>query len=439
MPRPSKRVSPDTLGGKIRFARQNLHLSLSDVAGERYSTSLISQIERNRVDPSLESLHYLAERLQLPFEDLQALAEQHRESEIETHTYKVYEDQRVQVSQFLERNQARAALERLQNMDISKVPLSLRWRMFALRGECYFSLRKFLAAQRDFLSAVAVLPEKVPTDLSLEEIILRLHLAAATRELGQLDDALEQYSVVLKRMNTSIPLRYVAEAHWGMALVIFEQVESDTICPKEVLQREALSHAETASHLYRSTEEILRASLLDCQIALIQQSTGDLDGARNRLRQVLDYWLPTLSESFESQYTLKERANVVSAAACYLAGVELEVHNCSAALDYVQQALEAGKQSYILRRAEAYMMYGQILDACDKAGAEEAFKNAVKELNATDRLAARIRAHDLLGRYLMRKGNMDEGVKELDTVRRLSNILTPFTTATTSAEDINAK
>src|SRR5260370_20636007 len=74
MPRPSKRVSPDTLGGVIRSARQNLHLSLAEVAGEKYSTSLISQIEHNRIDASEESMKYLTERLKLPFDNMMLIA-----------------------------------------------------------------------------------------------------------------------------------------------------------------------------------------------------------------------------------------------------------------------------------------------------------------------------------------------------------------------------
>src|SRR5258708_22777309 len=80
MPRPSKRVSPNTLGGIIRSARQNLHLSLAEVAGEKYSTSLISQIERNRIDPSAERLQYLAEQLRLPLDDFTLLAQQSRDT-----------------------------------------------------------------------------------------------------------------------------------------------------------------------------------------------------------------------------------------------------------------------------------------------------------------------------------------------------------------------
>ena len=63
MPRPSKPVSPNTLGGRIRAARKNLQLSLAEVADGHYSTSFLSQIERNLLDPSSESLKFLADRL----------------------------------------------------------------------------------------------------------------------------------------------------------------------------------------------------------------------------------------------------------------------------------------------------------------------------------------------------------------------------------------
>jgi transcriptional regulator with XRE-family HTH domain len=443
MPRPSKRVSPDTLGGRIRAARQNLRLSLKEVAGQKYSTSLISQIERNRVEPSQESLQYLADQLKLPLDELVVLAQQHRESEAEGSKYKASEEQRSQAAQLLEAGRPRSALEQLNNLNISQIFSSLRWRMFALRGQCYFTLRQFLDAQKDFLSAEAVLPEKFPPEQYLEALTLRLHLAAATRELGQLDTALVEYQAVLKMMNPSTPLRYVAEAHWGMALVIFGQAddESDEIDQprsESLHMQDALRHAEDAAVLYRSIGETLRASLLDCQIGLIEQAMGNLNGARQRLRRVLDTWIPTLDESVNTTpYSPKERANVVSAAACYLAGVELEDSNCQVARTYVEQALEAGRQSYILRQAEAQMMLGQILEHINiqDPKAEEAFRDAIKVLANTDRLGAQIRAHDLLGRHLMKKGLAKEGDRELDIARKLSNAPTNFSSATSSAED----
>src|ERR1700686_718290 len=94
MPRPLKAVSPDPLGRRIRAGRQTQGLSLAEVAGEEYSTSLISQIERNKIEPSAESLKYLAEQLRLPLDELRHLAQQHRESEAESNQYLKVEEER---------------------------------------------------------------------------------------------------------------------------------------------------------------------------------------------------------------------------------------------------------------------------------------------------------------------------------------------------------
>jgi transcriptional regulator with XRE-family HTH domain len=455
LPRPSKRVSPNTLGGVIRSARQSQHLSLAQVAGDKYSTSLISQIERNRIEPSVESLHYLAERLNLPLDELMALAQQSREVATEESKFKGLEDKRSQISQLLAENRPRQALEQLHTLNISQVPPFLRWRIIALRGQCYFSLRQFQLAQRDFLSAVAILPETLPQDQSLEALSLRLHLAASTRELGQLETAYSQYQDTLAMMNASTPVRLVAETHWGMALVVYELAnnasthshngasQSEYVKEQKLI---ALKHAENARTLYSAIDETLRAALLDCQIALIEQSLGNLSAAHKRLLEVLEFWAPTLNEAYLAslqppadkirRYSLKERANVVSAAACYLASVEHTEHHDDEALVHIQLALDAGTLSYTLRRAEAYMLKGQIL--ADRnirdPEAEQAFHAAIQELDPTDRVAAKIRAHDLLGRHLLKQGRNTEGDQELDKARRLSNIHTTFS-ATTSAED----
>src|SRR5712691_1084887 len=146
MPRPPKHVPPETLGGRLRAARESLHLSLVHVAAGRYSTSLISQIERNRVEPSRERLRFLAERLHLPLEDLQVLAQQQRETEAASRQHKVYEELRTEAWLVLEKKRPLQALELLKGLKLSHLPSSLRWRIAALRGQCHFALRQFLAA-----------------------------------------------------------------------------------------------------------------------------------------------------------------------------------------------------------------------------------------------------------------------------------------------------
>ena len=136
MPRPPKHVPPDTLGGRIRAARENLNLSLKTVAAERYSTSLISQIERNRVEPSQESLEFLAEKLHLPLADLQTLAQQQREADSDTCQYKFNEEQLSVALELLASKHPREALDSLSTVNMAQTSASLRWRLAAVRGQC---------------------------------------------------------------------------------------------------------------------------------------------------------------------------------------------------------------------------------------------------------------------------------------------------------------
>jgi transcriptional regulator with XRE-family HTH domain len=452
MPRPLKSVPADTLGGRIRAARQRLRLSLSQVAGETYSTSLISQIERNKIEPSAESLKYLAERLNLSLDDLTLLAQQRRESEAESSKYQQFEDQRALAAQLLEMNRPRQALAQIAGLVFTEIPTYLRWRIVALRGQCYFATREFRQALADFLAAVVFLPRPVAQEQTMDVVLLFLHLAATLRELGQYDAAFAQYTIARSMMDFSTPLRYVAEAHWGTSLVLYEQAykaESErdpgteaggqaspqgSAVFREYLDQ-ARKHAENARSMYQSANELLRAALLNCQLALIEQALHQLDSAQQRLQAVLDDWLPTLSTpeispaqpapglgEKQRRYTEKERANVVSAAACYLASVERDAHHYEQAMASIDLALEIGARTYILRRADAYMTKGQILADLNDQAAIDAFKQALEELKDTDRVGAIIRVHKMLGAYLIRQGQKEAGEAELEKAFALASV-----------------
>ena len=430
MPRPSKHISPDTLGGRIRAAREEQHLSLAEVAGDQYSTSLISQIERNRVDPSHESLRFLAERLKLPLEELEMLAKQHREAEVEARQYKSYEELRVEASQLLKSREIQKALCLLQELHFSQIPPMQRWRLAALRGQCYFELRQFLKAQQDFVYALQELPkqESMPTDQKYELMLLHLHLAAAYREL-EINDAFEHYQITLKMMNQDTPFGYVAEAHWGMALIAFTQGyktrKDDPLREKQL--RTALEHAENARFLYRSIGEPLRAAAVTVQIAQIEKELDNQQSPtiRKYLQEILDTWQHVLQEpeaiDSEDQRHQKEQLNIVSVAACSLAGMALEAGNIDEALTYVKCALQAAERSYKVRQADAHIMHGRILEAINlhDPAAEEEFRLATKVLADTDRIASRSSAHSRLARHLFKKGKAEEGEKELEIAHTL--------------------
>lgn len=444
MPRPSKQVAPDTLGGRLRTARQNLHLSLAEVAGGHYSTSLISQIERNRVDPSTESLHYLAERLQLPFEDLLVLARQHRESETEANLYRAYEEKYGEINRLLARRQSTQALKYFEEIDLAQLPLFLRWRTLALRGQAYFEQREFEKAQRDFQSALTILPASLSDEFQLEVIKMRLHMAEATRELKQFEPALLYYQNALAEMSASTSLRYVAEAHWGIALVYYSQANNalsrnghgtDGLARNSQLLQESWQHAEYARTLYNAIADHLNADLLQCQMALIEQAQGEIERGKRRLLAILGTWQPAIEESLQGTLAersphLREQANVTSAAACYLAKIECQAREFEAALEHVELAIQAGQASYKVRQAEAFIMKGQVLEARNMQtlaplhdpGIEEIYRQAVIVLQDTGRKGSIAQAHYELGRYLLSVGKTEKGELEMETVRQLLDI-----------------
>lgn len=444
MPRPSKHVSPDTLGGRIRAAREYLQLSLADVAGDHYSTSLISQIERNRIEPSEESLRYLATRLKLSFDDLEILAQQHRSANPESLPHKCYEDLRQQAAQFLAEKNITTALDLLQDLYLPQIPASQRWRIAALRGQCYFKQRKFLKAQQDFMYAISEQPraEGLPSDQRHELMLLHLHLAGTYRELQQLEDALDQYTATLAMMNGDTPFGYGAEAHWGLALIAFAQAHKiDKEASKNDKLHMALEHAENARFLYRAMGEQLRVAAVTCHIAQIETALGDIEKVRTYLKDVLNSWSRVLDEPpaviAQDKHRQQEEARIVSDAACSLAAIELEAGNHQLACTYADQALAAGKRSYKLKRANAYLIRGRILEAINPydQAVEAAFRSATEELAGTHRIAARIGAHVRLGRHLLRIGKIKEGERELEQAHLLSDLVSASGPAS-SGEDI---
>jgi len=441
MPRPPKHVPPDTLGGRIRAARESLNLSLANVAANRYSTSLISQIERNRVEPSHESLQFLAEKLQLPLEDLEELARQQKESETQDGQKRSYEELLSQASQILTDKRPTEALLLLKTLNMPHISQSLRWRLAAVRGHCYFTLHEFLNAQQDYLYAVIERPLVVLAEHRLEALRLHLHLAATLRQLNQLDAAFEQYTIALNMMGARTSLHFVAEAHRGMSLIAIERFlralkRQESTQYKELQLQLAVKHAENACILYSSSRETSRAALLTCQLGLIEQASGKLDEARKRLLEVLFTWTPKLEAQAHATETeqrkLQELANVIFAAACLLARIELEAQNYEAALSFVQKARHAADQlSDSVRQAQGEIMYGRILEATDikDQAAEVAFRNAINILSSTDHIAAQIQAHDVLGRHLLKKGVVKEGEEELDIARHLTGIVSVFSSS----------
>ena len=433
MPRPSKHVSPDTLGGRIRSAREHQHLSLADVASGHYSTSLISQIERNRVDPSQESLRFLADRLQLPLSELEVLAQQHRETEVEARQFVSYDSLRNDAAQLLAEGKASEALKLLEKLHFAQVPSLQRWRLATLRGLCYFEKRQFVKAQEDLIYATQEKPEldSLSPEQRQEMILLHLRLAGTYRALNQLNNALIQFEKTLSLVNRDTPFGYVAEAQWEISLIEVAQASvlaQEPLDEEEVRQKRnekllsALKHANNALHLYSSIGEQLQEAALTCHIARIEKESGHTQEVQQRLQELLRIWAEkmqaTCPDTNKSLY--KAQANIVSSAAYMLAELALENGDLTQARQFADRAMETAEESYIVRRAEAHTILGRILEAQQDRGAEKEFHAATTVLAETERIGSRISAHLRLGSYLFGIGESARGQQEIDEARRLS-------------------
>ncbi|HCI78779.1 MAG TPA: hypothetical protein DHW02_03730 [Ktedonobacter sp.] len=432
MPRPSKHVSPDTLGGRIRSAREHQHLSLADVASGHYSTSLISQIERNRVDPSQESLRFLADRLQLSLNDLEVLAQQHRETEVEARQFVSYDSLRNDAAQLLAEGKVSEALNLLERLHFAQVPSLQRWRLATLRGLCYFEKRQFVKAQEDLIYAIQEKPEldSLSPEQRQEMVLLHLRLAGTHRALNQLNNALMQFEKTLSLVNRDTPFGYVAEAQWEISLI---EVAQASVLTQEPLDEEeaqqkrneklhnALKHANNALHLYNSIGEHLQEAALSCHIARIEKELGYTQEVQQRLQELLCNWTEKMQATCPDNTSLRRaQANIVSSAAYMLAEVALENGDLTQARQFAERAMEAAEQSYIVRRAEAHTMLGRILEAQQDRGAEQEFRAATTVLAETQRIGARISAHLRLGSYLFSINESTRGQQEIDEARRLS-------------------
>jgi tetratricopeptide (TPR) repeat protein len=361
----------------------------------------------------------------------------------EQQNFTFYENLLREATCLSKNNKISQALSLLLDLQFPQIASTLRWQLAALRGQCYFTQRQFLKAEQDFNYAVREQPnvDELSAEQQHDLMLLHLHLAGTYRELQMLEESFDQYHMTLQMMKSHTPSGDLAEAHWGLALVTFAQANKPGYNnPKELQSRESilrlsLEHAENARFLYRTIGEHLLAATVTCQIARTELALGNKAKARCYLTEILTNWATVLNQPLATSGADKriqqKEANVVSAAACTLAGIELEENHYEQARKWAECALQAGQRSYKLRRADAYLMLGRILENINPKDPliEEALRKATEELADTDRIARRINAHAHLGRHLLKIGREKEGERELEQTRllleRFSNFIIP--------------
>jgi tetratricopeptide (TPR) repeat protein len=376
-------------------------------------------------------LQFLAERLKLPLEELEVLAQQHRESEVEPQQFRSLEDLHKQATLLLNKKEAQKAIDLFTDVPLPQIPALQRWRLVALRGQCYFEQKQFLKALQDFLCAINAQPklDSLSTEQKQELMLLHLRLACVYRILD-LDGAREEYQAALGMMSGSTPSGYAAEAYWGLAIIAYMQAYKQKGAEFAKEKKEhllaALGYADDARRLYHSVGEKLCVAAVTCQIAQIEKELGHQEEVRTSMQELLKTWGAVLQEPeatrAEAQQHQKERANIVSAAASTLAHLAFKTRDYEHALEYVATAIQAGARSNKIRQADAYILHGCILEALNghNSATEDAFRQAIALLATTERMTARINAHNFLCEYLLKQGKHKEAQQELEIARSLS-------------------
>src|SRR5579885_3654411 len=293
---------PDTMtiAERVRTARIAANKTQQQLAGDTYSKSYISAVERGKMTPSVQALGVLAERLGLPMSyflgesevDLSALAEssaamrttpeRERMAREETLTLMLSEAEGL-----LRQSDPDGALERLGATEtLDELPVSQRPRWYLLEGWAWMQKSAHHEAIT-FLEKGLTLAEnmRVQAPLSqkghLGEMAerLRCFLGSAYYELGQPEMALEYHRRCLAAVNEGgvtdpeLTLRiYMALGHDYLLLNRYN---------------EAIGFYEQATKQAGGVDTLASETAIYWRLGLAYKDSGDLARARTNMHKAL--------------------------------------------------------------------------------------------------------------------------------------------------------
>jgi tetratricopeptide (TPR) repeat protein len=184
------------MGRRLREARLRLSMTQSEVAGDQFSVSYISAVERGQIRPSLGALEQLSDKLDVPLAELvsderlteisapggrEALAER-RQEEAEARLRLA----RVQIHQ----GKRAEALETLRAINVAHLASHNALERSLLLSACYIALGRLEEARREALDGVAMAERAGDEEMRAR---LRSQLGAAYLAERKTQLALEQY------------------------------------------------------------------------------------------------------------------------------------------------------------------------------------------------------------------------------------------------------
>ena len=418
MPVRARPVDGDGLGARVREARQAVGLSQSRLAGGRFSKEYISQIERGKTRPTVETLAWLAEQLGVDAAYLssgvsgaerarvetalargEALAEAHRYAEAVEEYVRVSPEAAGSADLELRRltgqawalihvgdlkqaidvlQQARVLSERHEFSDIERAGV-----LFHL-GVARYKLSSISTALALFGEALALAERSgLPCDLLRARILeWRSRCYRRLRDWAAAREDVERAVELAQGVND---LRVAANAYFQASLV----------AEREGHWVVARSYAERARAAYEQLAD--RAN-----VGRLLNNLGGLTFLLGRPEEAVEYLKDSFRVALETG-SEPDAGHVM----CSLAEVHLDTGEHALAESEARQALElfAGRVDYLHEIGTAQLTLGRALLAQDRLNeAEEIFRSADSSFEQLSSVSHRAAAWVALGDLATRRG-----------------------------------
>lgn len=464
---PKEVINRAVLGERVRQARIAARLTQQELAGDTYSKSYISAVERGKMVPSFQALRILAERLNRPLSYFFGEGEVDPEGWAgdDTSASGLSEEERQQREQearqmlieaegLLAKNQtdlAEKALEALHvaaNEPPAALPLSERPRWYWLAGWAGVWARRFPEAigwlEHGLEVAGAARAKAPPSQKArLAEMAERIRelLGGCYYDLGQPAQAREHHLRCLAAITNGVVtdpeltfLIYKALGNdnsmlgrYDEAILFFQQA-----CRKAEDLNDSRQQGLAfwgLAQTYKSSGDLFRAEAAFREALNTFERLNDIQLA-SQLHAVLGQVLTELKNYEKAERHLRlalesaERTNDVYARGITLGNLailRLEQGNPDEAITTAQEGVKA------LRQSESYQTEGQVHKTLaeayeargDSSAAEQAYKDAVATLAQTEDDEFLSRVHERYGQFLAAQGRFVEAYEQMGLAQKV--------------------
>jgi len=454
------RLDAAIIGERVRQARFAARLTQQELAGDRYSKSYISAVERGKMTPSLQALGWLAERLGQPMSfflgentgDLSGLASAGGPNDRERQQREEEARQMLQEAERLIRGEEPAkALETL-HVEANEPPKDLprfdqpRW--YWLVGWALIRQGKFQDAlgwsEQGLKLAETLLAQAAPAQQApLHEVAERLRnfVGGCYYHLDQPEVALEHHYRCLMAITDG----YVT--HPEVRLLIYRSLGNDHLMVGHHdraigFYQRAVKEAENMNEphqvglalwglgfVYKASGDLYRAKTSLEKALDIMGRLGDLY-AVSQLRSMVGLALIELKEYGEAEKHLRrgletaERINNVHARAVALgclAKLHLAKGDLEQALTRAQEGISVARQGGDRQsQGQIEQTLAEVYEAKhDAAAAEQAYQAALATFSPTQDGEFIGRAHEGYGKLLAAQGRPKEAYEQMRLAREI--------------------